>query len=273
MASKHYQKRTVIDLTPDKQPDLEKIISNEIESVANQISFRANWFTTDAYLALWKKYFSEFLNEYVKIQEVLDTFKTNFPDDPHEQFSLMIDSLSKLSLVLKTSYDEWHRKSMAEFLDSNLPLELYSLYNLSYIEKISVMRSLASDLTKLQNRLYLVRANNIKIKNELSKYERQHKNLSEILTKTSRSELTLGFYLKSNSATEMKDLFRSIPLTLESSSEEKFRIHLNIFRKNLFELTNFLDKKYLSEDIVLNSSKSESFKDFEEKLNQIILET
>lgn len=271
MESKHYLKRKVIDLTPDEQPDMEKIIHSEIEYVANHVSFKSDWFTTDGYLKLWKKYFTKFLDEHVEIQESLETFESDFPDDVNEQFSLMIDSLSRLVLMLKASYDEWHRKSMAEFLDSNLPLELYNLYNLSYIEKLSVMRSLVADLTRLQGRLHLVRANERKIASELSKFERQNNKLSKMLSIISRSELTLRFYLKSNNAKELDDLFKTKPITLVKKSDEKFGMYLNDFRQNLFELTNFVDKKYLNEDIRLNSSKSESFNDFDEKLRQLIL--
>ena len=271
IASKHYLKKTIIDLTPDEQPDLEKIISSEIEFVANQVSFSANWFSTDDYLKLWKKYFAKFLNEHVEIQEFLQTFESDFPEDTNEQFGLMIDSLTRLTFLLKTSYNEWHRKSMAEFLESNLPLELYNLYNLSYIEKISVMKSLVGDLIRLQGRLHLVRANERKIRVELTKFEKQQRKLSGMFAKLSRSELTLRFFLRSNNAQELEDLFKTKPLTLNSNTEDKFTVYFNKFKQSLTEMTSFLDEKYLDEDMVLNSSESESFRDFDEKLRQIVL--
>ena len=88
----------------------------------------------------------------------------------------------------------------------------------------------------------------------------------------SLSELVLRFYLKSNSAQEMKDLFRSIPLTIEGDAEDGFKTRMEVFEMKLFELTSLLNKKkYLQEDIALCSPKSESFKRFGEKLNQIII--
>ena len=271
ITSERYLKKTAIDLTPDEQPDLEKIISSEIEFVTNQVSFNAEWFTAADYLKLWKKYFTEFLNENIEIQKSLHTLESDFPDDINEQFSLMIDSLDRLRLMLKTSYDEWHRKTMAEFLESTLPLELYNLYNLSYIEKISVIKSLIVDLTQLRRKLHLVRSNEIKIRSALREFEKRHRKLSETLTRMSRSEFTLKFFLKSNNAKELEDLFRTKPLTLNDSTEEKFVEYLDKFRQDLSKLTNFLDKKYLDECMTLNSSESELFGDFDEKLRQIVL--
>lgn len=267
---KHYLKKTTIDLFPDEQPDLFKLVSSDIEYVANKVGFTADWFSTDEYLTLWKKNFTKFLDEHAEVQESLNSFTSN-SDDITEQFEIMIDSLSRLSLIMKISYDEWHQKSMAEFLDSNLPLELYNLYNLSYIEKISAIRSLVGDLMRLRSMLHLVRSDERKIKNELAKFENKTNTLSKSLTQLSRSELTLKFYLRSKNAKNLDDLFKTIPLKLDESSEKQFKLYFNSFRSDLFTFTNFVDRKYLNEDIVLNSSKSESFVDFDEKLCAIVL--
>ena len=269
--SKHYVKRTMIDLLPDEQPDLDKMISSEVEFVVDKVRFNADWFTTGAYLNLWKEYFTEFLDENTEIQELLQALRSD-PDDTNEQFGLMMDSLARLRLVLKTSYGQWHRKIMAEFLESDLPLELYNLYSLSYIGKMSAIKSLTTGLAKLQTRLHLVRSNERKIAAELREFEKHHKKFSETLTRTSRSEFTLRFFLKAANAKELEDLFRTKPLTLNTSTEKKrFEEYLGKFRQSLFELTNHLDKKHLGEDIMLNSSDSESFGDFDEKLRQTIL--
>ncbi len=269
--SEHYMKRTMIDLMPDEQPDLDKMISSEIEFVVDKVRFNADWFTTDAYLNLWKKYFTEFLDENTEIQELLQALRSD-PDDTSEQFSLMMDSLTKLRVVLRASYDQWHRKIMAEFLESDLPLELYNLYNLAYIGKTSAIKSLTVGLAKLQTRLHLVRSNERKIAAELREFEKCHKRFSEALTKTSRLEFTLRFFLKAANAKELEDLFKTKPLTLNTNTEKKsFEEYLGKFRQSLFELTNHLDKKHLDEDIMLNSSDSEPFREFDEKLRQAIL--
>lgn len=268
--STHHLKKTVIDLTPDEQPDLDKIILSEIDFVANQISFNAKWFTPTDYLKLWKKYFAKFLNENLEIQTSFRAVESDSSDDINEQFSLIIDSLDKLKLMLVTSYNEWHRKTMAEFLESTLPFELYNLYNLSYIEKISVIKSLIAALIRLRGKLHLVRANETKIRMELREFEEQYRELSQILTRVSRSEFTLRFFLRSNNAKELEDLFKTKPLTLNDNAVEKFTEYLDKFSHSIFELTNFLDKKYLNEDIMMLNS-SESFDDFDEKLRQIVL--
>lgn len=270
--SEHYMQTTIIDLTPAKQPDLEKIVSSEIEFVANQISFKAEWFTVNDYLKLWKKYFKKVLDENMEIRRSFEALESDFADNPNEQFSLMIDSLDMLRLMLETSYDQWHRNIMAEFLKSTLPLELYNMYNLSYIEKISVIKSIIASLTRLRGRLYIIRANEKKIKTELKEFEKQLGKLLDILTKTSRSEFTLRFFLRSSNASKLEDLFMTKPLTLNDDTKEKFTEYLDKFSDNLCELTNFLDKRHLNEDMMLlNSSESESFDDFDEKLREIVL--
>lgn len=268
---RHYVKKTMIDLMPDEQPDLDKIIYGEIEFVVDKVHFNADWFTTGAYLTLWKKHFTEFLNENPEIQELRQAFRSD-PDDINKQFGLMIDSLKRLSRMLKASYDQWHRKIMAEFLESDLPLELYNLYNISYIGRIATINSLVTDLTRLQTRLHLVRSDEKKIKAELKKFEKRRKKLSETLMRASRSESALRFFLRSANAKELEDLFRTKPLTLNNDAErERFEEYLGEFRQNLFEMTNHLDKRHLDEDIMLNSSDSESFRDFDKKLRQAVL--
>ena len=267
---KHYLKKTSIDLFPDEQPDLFKIIYSNIDFVTNKVGFDADWFSTDDYLTLWKKNFTKFLDEHAEVQECIDSFASN-SDDVYEQFILMISSLSKLSLIMKISHDEWHQKSMAEFLDSDLPLELYNLYNISYIEKISAIQSLVGDLTRLRSKLYLVRSNEIKTKNELVKFEKRTNALSTALSQLSRSELMLKFYLCSKNAKNLDDFFKVIPLKLDKHSKEQFRLYFNSFRHDLSTFTKFVDKKYLDDHIALNSSKSESFIDFNEKLHAIVL--
>ena len=267
---KHYLKKTTIDLFPDEQPDLFKIIYSDIDYVTNKVGFDDDWFSIDNYLALWKKNFTKFLNEHTEVQESLDSFISN-SNDIYEQFEMIIDSLSKLSSIMKISYDEWHQKSMAEFLDSDLPLELYNLYNISYIEKISAIRSLVGDLMRLRNMLHLVRSDERKIKNLLAKFEKNTNTLSKSLTELSRSELILKFYLCSKNAKNLDDFFKAIPLKLDKNSEVQFRLYFNSFRSALFTFTKSVDRKYLDENIVLNSSKSESFIDFDEKLRTIVL--
>ena len=268
---KHYVKRTMIDLMPDEQPDLNKIICSEIEFVVDKVRFRADWFTADAYLKLWNKYFTEFLNENTVIRESLQALQSNL-DDTNEQFSLMTNSLEKLQLMLSDSYDQWHRKMMAEFLESDLPLKMYNLHNISYIAKASAIKSLVTDLNRLQKQLHVVRSNEKKITSELKKFEKSHRRLSEMLMRASRSESALRFFLKTANAKELEDLFKTKPLTLNSSTEKKrFEEYLGEFMQNLFDLTNHLGEARLDKDIMLNSSDSESFADFDKRLRHTLL--
>ena len=164
------------------------------------------------------------------------------------------------------------QKNNGEFLESDLPLELYNLYNLSYIGKTTVIKSIMINLTKLQTRLHLVISNEGKIVTELRKFNNHHKILLEMFMSTSSSEFTLKFFLKSANAKDVEDLFRTKPLTLNTITEKKrFEEYLDNFRQNLFKLTNHLDKKYLDELILLNSSDSEAFDDFAKNLRHIIL--
>ena len=192
--------------------------------------------------------------------------------DIYEQFGLMMDSLKELRSILQTFYDQWHRKIMTEFLESDLPLELYNLYNLSYVGKTTVIKSIMISLSKLDTRLHLVISNEGKIVTELRKFNKRHKILLEMFMSTSSSEFTLKFFLKSANAKEMEDLFRTKPLTLNTITERKrFEEYLDNFRQHLFKLTNHLDKKYHDELILLNSSDSKAFDDFAKNPRHIIL--
>ena len=267
---KHYVKKTIIELMPDEQPDLDKMISGEIEFVVDKVRFNADWFTTNAYLNLWKKHFTEFLDENTVIQESFQALQLNL-NNTGEQFRLIMKSLEELQRMLRDSYDQWHRRIMAEFLESDLPLEMYTLYNISYIGNVSAIKSLVADLTRLQTKLHLVRPNEKKITSELKEFERCHRRLSGLLMRASRSESALRFFLKTANAKELEDLFRTKPLALNSNTErERFEEYLGEFAQSLFELTNHLDKTHPDKD-VLNSSGSEAFDDFDKKLRQTII--
>lgn len=269
--SNRYVKKTTINLMPDEQPDLDKIISGEIEFVVDKVGFNAGWFTADAYLKIWNKYFTEFLDENTVIQESLQAIRSN-SDGASEQFRLVINSLEELRLVLRASYDQWHKKIMAEFLESDLPLEMYTLYNISYIGKISAIKSLVADLTGLQTKLRLVRSTESGTRSALNAFEKSRRELSEMLTKAFRSESTLRFFLKTANAKELEDLFKAKPLALNSSTEKKsFEEYLGEFRQSLFDLTNHLGKIHVDEHTTLNSSDSEPFGDFDKKLRQTVL--
>ena len=256
---------------PDEQPDLDKIIRSEIEFVVDKVRFNADWFTADAYLKLSKRYFTEFLDENKVIQESFEALQSNL-DDTSEQFSLMINTLKELLSMLRNSYDQWHRKIMAEFLESDLPLEMYNLYNISYIAKISAVNAFVADLTKLQTKMYLVRSDERKMTFESKEFEKRHMRLSEMLMRASRSESALRFFLKAVNAEELADLFGIKPLTLNSDTERRvFKEYLDEFTQNLFELTNHLGKTRFDKDMMLNSSDSESFDDFDKRLRQIVL--
>ena len=128
-----------------------------------------------------------------------------------------------------------------------------------------------ADLARLQTKLHLVGSNERKITSELNEFEKCHRRLSETLTRASRSESTLRFFLKTANAKELDDLFRTKPLALNNSTERKrFEEYLGEFTQSLFELTNHLDKIRFNEDI-MNSSDSESFGDFDKKLRQTVL--
>lgn len=269
--SKHHMKKTTLDLMPGEQPDLDKTISSEIKFVVSKVRFSADWFTIGDYLNLWKTYFTEFLNKNTMVRKSLRAFQPD-SDDTNEQFGLLINLLKEMMRMLEASYDKWHKKMMAEFLESDLPFELYNLYSISYITKISVMRSFVADLTKLRTKLHLARSNERKITSELTEFEKSHRRLSEMLMKTSRSESTLMFFLSAANARELEDLFRTKPLALNSNTEKKtFEEYLGEFRQSLFELTRCLDKRHLDEDIKLHFSDSELFDDFEKNLRKIVL--
>lgn len=260
-----------MNLMADELPDLDKAISDEIEFVVNKIHFNADWFTVDAYMRLWKRHFTEFLDKNIEIQKSIQALRVN-SDNAGEQIGLIIDSLKELRRMLGESYVPWHRKIMAEFLESDIPLELYNLHNISYIGKMSVIKSLGTGLVSLQTRLHLIRSNEKKITAELRRFEKRHLKLSEMLMKASRSESTLRFFLRTANAEELDDLFKTKPLKLNNDEERaKFNEYLGKFRQNLFGMINHLDKKHLDEDILLNSSDSEAFGNFDEKLRQTIV--
>ena len=268
---RHYQKKTVVDLFSDVQPDLFKMIWAEIEDVANKVGMDVEWFSTDGYLAMWKDNFTKFLDENPKIRKSLDLFKSDSAD-PAKQFDMLIGSLSQLSRLLRTSYDEWHKSSMAEFLDSNLPSKLYNLYSISYIAKVAVIESIVSNLKHLRDALYRVRSDEQKIKNELAGFKKKIDDVLELLLQMSRSETTIKFYLYSKNAKTLDDFFRTIPLKLDVDSDKQFQEYLKHFNDNLFVLITRMDKKQFHSAMKMNAINSKMFVDLENDIRTLIVQ-
>ena len=266
-----YHKVTKIDLFPDEQPDMLKMLSGEIEHVVRTVGFEAEWFSVDRYVSQWQKNLEKFLSKHAEIRDLLRSFESD-SGDMGAQFKMMIDSLHMLSKLLGNSHNEWHKRSMDECLESNLPPRLYTLYNVSYIQKISAFRIMADDLDHLQRTLYLVRSNDKKIQKEIRNFEGKYRTMNNSLLAVSRSESVLKFFLQSKNAHNIGDLFRSIPLTLDAASGKQFEEFLNSFDNSVSNLTHVLDQGYLDKDIEIHLKNSKYFDEFNEGLSAVVAE-
>lgn len=253
-----------IDLPPTKIQNLDDVACDSIRDAIDQIHSKPAWFTMDDYLKSWKNNFEKFLsnNNYKKLLDPRG-FRYKWVEDAADTLSLLVKTMDN-------EYENWHRTSMKEFFESNLPMELYNLYTISYIQRMYAMQYFENGLRAIQRRFFIHRGNNQKMKKVLYEFVEQHKEIQQALLKTLHSEFALVFHLKLSNAKNTNDLFKNLPII--SKNNDEFIKYMNKFKQNLSELTALMNKNR-TDTIILSSPRLNAFKNFGEELRRIIVDS
>lgn len=252
-----------IDLPSNKIPNLDDVACDSISDAIDQIHTKPEWFIMDDYLKSWKNNFKKFLSD-SGYERLLDPSGLR-----HVWLQDAADILSLLVKIMDEEYENWHRISMKEFFESDLPLELYNLYTISYRQRAYAMQYFEKGLREIQPKFHIHRGNNQKMKRVLYDFVEQHE-VQQALSKTLHSELVLVFYLKLSNAKKPNDLFKNLPII--SKNNDEFVKYMSEFKQNLSELTVLMSRNR-TDTIIFSSPRLNTFENIGKDLRRIIVDS
>ena len=252
-----YTQQSEVRLYSDEKIDLGAILSNELTAALKSISSSPEWLDIPEAIKYWKNSFNKFMKESFLMAAFEEMYSPTLSDD--QQISLFVDANTLLQKYLVESYNEWQEASITEFLNSDLPFELYNMYSLSYINKIAALRQIENLFQTFRTRIHINRSDNKKLKRAFVQYKNQFSDINEQILLSSRSELVIRLFLKCISGKKTEDLFNAIPVTM-NGHEKEFDRHFIAFKNNVFNLTQFLNTDLSKYDSLLDPTVFENFK-------------
>ena len=252
-----YTQRSQVSLYSDEKIDVEDILSNELTAALKNISPSPEWLDIQAAMKYWKNSFDEFMRESSLMTVFEEMYSTTLSYD--QQINLFVNANTLLQKYLVESYDEWQEASITEFLNSDLPFELYNMYSLSYINKIAALRQIENLFQTFRTIIHINRNNSKKLNRAFAQYKNQFSDINEQILLSSRSELVIRLFLKCISGKNTEDLFNAIPVTLNGHTKE-FDSHFTAFKNNVFNLTQFLSTDLSKYGSLLDPTVFENFK-------------
>ena len=262
--------RTILGTTVDNSNlDLKTLTFKQRTLLIEQLGEMPSWFDKDEYLErVWKSY-SDFLDNNKELKDNLENLnQQTFSESNIQKVRRVIDLL--YNHTVDTS-EEWYSKSMAEFLESNLPFELYDTYNISFLARLNMLEAIKFKFRKLQTSIYLTRSNLQRFRHSVSIFKTEMTPLVIARLKSSDTEDLLRFYIKINNAKKMDDLFNIIPLDVKNLDAKKFKTYYKLYKQYTDELLDVLDHLYQSEPHELAYPKSTAIKNFHKDLGNHML--
>ena len=246
---------------PNKIPDMEDVARENLKNAIKDIRHIPEWFVIDAYLERWTANFQRFLNR-ENHTKLLNNNKNKI-----ESLDDIVNVLESSIRVMNMEFENWHKKSLKEFLESDLPLDLYNLYTTSYIERVRAMDHMVQRLYTLRQKAYSRPKNSHNTPKILTGlYGGNYKEILWALSGTLRSELTLRMYIMLINGKNVNDLFESKPIKLKG--DKALAVYVDKYKENLFGLITALAKSGIN-DSNLISPPLQSFEDFGIKLQQM----
>ena len=256
-ADNSYTQRSKVRLYSDEKINVEDMLSNELTAALKSISSSPEWLDIPTAIKYWKNSFDKFMKESSLMAAFEEMYSPTLSDD--QQINLFVDANTLLQKYLVESYDEWQEASMMEFLNSDLPFELYNMYSLSYINKIAALRQIENLFQTFRTIIHINRSNSKKLDRAFAQYKNQFSDISEQILLSSRSELVIRLFLKCISGKKTEDLFNAIPVTMNGHAKE-FDSHFTAFKNNVFNLTQFLNTDLSKYGSLLDPTVFENFK-------------
>lgn len=257
-------------ISSEYQHDFKETLTEQILFLLNEISL-PSWFDKTEYVELcWRNYMKYLENnkDVKKYMAKLDRKDITEVEQKLDTVYLAMNAIYESTLKL---YPYLHKTSMIEFLDSDLPLELFTLNNQAYLNRINALEILQKTTDKFQASIHLHRGNIMKVHMISHDYENVIFPIFAKMQKAIDSEMLLKYYVKLNNSNEMNDMFVVMPLKMQRLDESRFNHSLDYFREETYRIAEFLSKSYNKRLHSANDVNGWTMREFKNNVGQILL--
>ena len=250
--------------------DFKETLTEQILFLLNELSL-PTWFDKTEYVErCWQNY-AKYLENNLDVKKYMTKLERRDVTQMEQKLDAVYSAINAIYESTLKSYSQLHKTSMTEFLDSDLPIELFTVNNQAYINKINVFEILRTETDRFQVSLHLHRGNSHKVDTISHDYERVILPIFTKMQKAIDAEMLLKYYIKINNSDEMNDLFVTKPLKLERLDISKFNNSMDYFREQTYYIAEFLSKTYNKKLHEVNNVDEWEMREFKNNVGQILL--
>ncbi|OLB92289.1 MAG: hypothetical protein AUH25_00900 [Thaumarchaeota archaeon 13_1_40CM_38_12] len=262
---------SVMDISSDYQIDFKETMSKQISFIIGEIGELPNWFNKDAYIErCWSNYstYLERNKEVKKYMVKLERRDVTNIEQKLDNFFLAIESIYESLLKL---YPKLHTNAMKEFLDSDLPFEMFNVSNLAYLNRINAFDIIKQKTDAFQSSYHMRRGNTKKTQMAANDYDKYVQPIYLKLQRALEAEGLFKLYVKINNVKEMDEMFVLTPLSIKKMDATRFTYSLDYFREETYGLAEFLSSAYHKKIPSLNDTESMAMRGFRNDVGQILV--
>lgn len=236
--------QSIIDISSEYRLDFKESMHKQISFAINEIGSLPGWFVEEKYFErCWNNY-NKYLESNKEIKKYMTKLNRRDITETEQKIDTVFFATNAIYESLKKSYPQVHKIAIIEFLDSDMPFDLYNLSNLTYLNIINAFDIMQKKTDRFQKRIHMVRGDIRKVRKEACDYERILQPMFLKLQMVLELDYLLKFYIKVSNANRMDDMFTVIPLTTEKLDKTKFYDTLDYYREKTFEFAVFLNREY-----------------------------
>lgn len=264
--------QTTLDFTIDnKGLDLETFTVKQRSFMIDEVGDLPNWFDRKEYIERYWKNINNFLLENKDLKRQIDGLKENKISN-EKRVEVFKPLLDKLYDVLINISPQWYTVNMAEFLESDLPFDLYDMYNISFLNRLIIIDVIRHNISNLLTRLHVHRSDETKSQHDVSYFTNQMEHLMIARMAASDAEDLIRFYIKLANAENMDEMFVVKPLSMKKMNMDKFGKYFHQYSESTTALSKTL-KEYLPQVSLpqIAFPESHTIPEFQHDLGQYVL--
>ena len=263
--------QTILSMTAEnKSLTLEGFTEKQRTLLLEEIGELPTWFNKEEYISKYWASFEKFISENKELKTEIDKVmkNTNSSSTKPESYKTILDKLYDVTVNVAPA---WYTANMAEYLESDLPFELYDMYNISFLNRIRVLDVVRNSVSQLSTKLYLHRSDDVKMQYDINRFGSDFEYLMAARMAASDSEDLLRFYIKLKNAKSIDELFTVIPLTVKKLDMKKYQQYFKQYKESLNEITAYLTS-YLHHKSMppIAYPESEAVHGFQHDLSQFV---
>ncbi len=262
---------SVMDISSDHAIDFKGTMHKQILFITSETGNLPKWFDTNSYFEkCWANYI-KYLEKNKEVKKYITKLLRRDITEAEQKLDTIYLALAAIEESMIKAYPNLHKNAMIEFLDSDLPFEVFNLFNLSYLNAVNVVGLMRKKVDKFQASYHMLRGNVKKLNMAANEYERVIQPLLLKFQIALEMESLFKFYIKVNNANKLEDMFELIPLTTTRLEHTKFIESFSHYKELTYGFAEFLYEKYNVRNSMISDVGSTPFLEFRNGMNEILV--